>query len=124
LLGQARLPLFLALLAFEPLQRRQKPRRLWLAIDHGDRSFRNIGAAILDCSCRLQPTAPISWFVGNMGLLSLLSLMRSLQPAVKSFLHKKSNADELMRRARSVSDGKGSVAYASGSFDPRSYYDP
>jgi hypothetical protein len=70
LLGQARLPLFLALLTLQALQRRQKPWRLWLAIDHGDRSFRNIGTAILDCSCWLQPTAPISWFVGNMLLLS------------------------------------------------------
>ncbi len=48
LLGQAGLPLFLALLTFEALQRRQKPRRLWLAIDHGDRSFRNTGAIMTD----------------------------------------------------------------------------
>lgn len=66
LFRQSCLPLFLALLAFETLQRRQKPRRLWLAINHGDRSFRNTGAASSDCSCRLRSTGPIICFLGNI----------------------------------------------------------
>jgi hypothetical protein len=36
------LPFFFALLAFEALHRCQKPRCLWLAIDHGGRSFRDL----------------------------------------------------------------------------------
>src|SRR5207302_1801930 len=38
-LGLAGLPLALALLPFEALDRCQKPRRVWLAIDHGECSF-------------------------------------------------------------------------------------
>jgi hypothetical protein len=41
LLGQTGLPLPFALLALEALQRGQKPRRFWLAINHGDHSFQN-----------------------------------------------------------------------------------
>src|SRR5690349_10720428 len=40
LFGLTGLPLAPALLPLEPLQRCQKPRRFWLAIDHGDHSFR------------------------------------------------------------------------------------
>src|SRR5262249_10758489 len=40
LLGQACLPFFAATLPFEPLPRRQNPRGFWLAIDHGEFSFR------------------------------------------------------------------------------------
>src|SRR5262249_43492329 len=40
LLGLAGQTFLAALLAFEPLHRDQKPRCLWFAIDHGDRSFR------------------------------------------------------------------------------------
>src|SRR5436305_11784238 len=42
LLGLAGQTFLAALLAFEPLHRDQKPQRLWLAIDHGDRSFRMV----------------------------------------------------------------------------------
>ena len=41
LFGLTSLPLPFALLTFETLHRRQKPRRLRLAIDHGDCSFRD-----------------------------------------------------------------------------------
>jgi hypothetical protein len=41
LFGQSSLPLFFALEAFESLQRDQKPWRFWLAINHGDCSFRD-----------------------------------------------------------------------------------
>src|SRR5712692_1807652 len=40
LLGQTSLPLLAALVAFQPLHRCQKPRCLWLAIYHGECSFR------------------------------------------------------------------------------------
>jgi hypothetical protein len=86
LLGQTGLPLFLALLLLEALQRCQKPRRLWLAIDHGDRSFRNIGEDISCCSSWLRRTSPIARFVENIDIIPSLSLMRSSQSAVNSFV--------------------------------------
>jgi hypothetical protein len=93
LLGQAGSPLFLALLLLETLQRRQKPRRLWLAIDHGERSFRNSGAAISVCSCWLRPIAPILWFVGNMLLLSPVISYAIVTTGCQEFSIKNRNAD-------------------------------
>ena len=65
LLGLTGLPFLFALLAFESLQRYQKPRCLWLAINHGECSFpsrpaRNFrcGAVRPDGGCRPQAGPP------------------------------------------------------------------
>src|SRR5690242_14378954 len=68
LLGLASLPFFFALLALEALQRGQKPRRLWLAKDHGDHSFRDDSAqASQGCSCWVGLPAPVVGFTIIIG---------------------------------------------------------
>ena len=61
LLGQARLTLPAPLGLLEPLDCRQKPRGVWLAIDHGEISFRFLGRGTSDASASTgfaQPKDP------------------------------------------------------------------
>src|SRR6185437_919334 len=101
LLGLTGLPFLFALLAFESLQRYQKPRCLWLAINHGGHSFQIAARTSQGCSGWMGPPAPVFGFAVTIGsspafapvmpeqldrFSSSIHLMRSLQPAVNSFV--------------------------------------
>ena len=62
LFGLAGLLFALPLLLFESLHCRQKPRRFWLAIDHGDLSFQNASGLRSRFPLELSPTRPTCMF--------------------------------------------------------------